>query len=110
MVILPAPELVLCTGLLLVGIGCAPIYPSIIHSTPDNFGRDASQSIMGVQMASAYVGSTFMPPIVGAVVGKFGMWLYPVILLGIAVAMLLMTEWLRRIKSREGCTVSAQMN
>ena len=97
----PAAEIVLCAGLLMIGIGCAPIYPSIIHSTPDNFGRDASQSIMGVQMASAYVGSTFTPPVVGAVVGKFGMSLYPIILLGIAVAMLLMTEWLWRIKRRE---------
>ncbi len=98
LMMVPAPEFVLCAGLLLVGFGCAPIYPSIIHSTPDNFGRDASQSIMGVQMASAYVGSTFTPPIVGAVVGRLGMWLYPVILLCIAAAMLLMTEWLWQIK------------
>lgn len=101
MMMVPAPEIILCAGLLMIGIGCAPIYPSIIHSTPDNFGRDASQSIMGVQMASAYVGSTFTPPIVGAVVGKFGMSLYPIILLGIAAAMLLMTEWLWQIKRRE---------
>lgn len=112
LMMVPAPEIVLCAGLLLIGLGCAPIYPSIIHSTPDNFGRDASQSIMGVQMASAYVGSTFTPPIVGVVVGKFGMAPYPVILLCIAGAMLLMTEWLWRIKRREngGCTVSSQTN
>ena len=92
--LIPGPDPLLCAGLLMIGFGCAPIYPSVIHSTPDNFGRDASQSIMGVQMASAYVGSTLTPPVVGGIVGKFGMQLFPIILLIVAAAMLCMTEWL----------------
>lgn len=48
-----------------IGFGCGPIYPSIIHSTPSNFGKENSGAIIGIQMASAYVGSTFMPPLFG---------------------------------------------
>ncbi len=94
LMLIPAADTVLCAGLLMIGFGCAPIYPSVIHSTPDNFGRDASQSIMGVQMASAYVGSTLTPPVVGGIVGKCGMWLFPVILLLVGFGLLFMTEWL----------------
>ena len=54
-------------GLVVMGLGCAPVYPSIIHATPDNFGAQNSQAIIGIQMASAYVGSTFMPPVFGLI-------------------------------------------
>ena len=50
---------------LVIGLGCAPIYPCIIHSTPYNFGAENSGAIIGIQMASAYVGSTFIPPLFG---------------------------------------------
>ena len=63
--LLPGPELLSLIGLVLVGVGCAPIYPSIIHSTPDHFGADKSQAIIGIQMASAYVGNLTMPPLFG---------------------------------------------
>lgn len=49
-------------GLLLMGLGCAPIYPSVIHSTPSRFGAELSQAVIGVQMAGAYIGSSLMPP------------------------------------------------
>ena len=49
-------------GLVIIGLGCAPVYPSIIHATPTNFGSSNSQAIIGVQMASAYIGTTLMPP------------------------------------------------
>ena len=52
-------------GLIIIGFGCAPVYPSIIHSTPANFGSNNSQSIIGVEMASAYIGTTFMPHYLG---------------------------------------------
>lgn len=52
-------------GFVVVGIGCAPVYPAIIHSTPFNFGTKNSQSVIGVEMAAAYVGTTFMPPLFG---------------------------------------------
>ena len=62
-------------GLIIFGIGCAPVYPSIIHSTPNNFGEENSQAIIGMQMASAYVGTTFMPPLFGVIANKIGLTL-----------------------------------
>lgn len=79
-------------GLILVGLGCAPIYPSIIHSTPDHFGADKSQAMIGVQMASAYVGTCFMPPIFGFIANHISVSLFPVYLLAILVLMIAMHE------------------
>lgn len=79
-------------GLILVGLGCAPIYPSIIHSTPEHFGADKSQAMIGVQMASAYVGTCLMPPIFGLIVNHISVSLFPVYLLAILVLMTGMHE------------------
>ncbi len=79
-------------GLVVAGLGCAPIYPSVIHSTPEHFGAENSQAIIGVQMASAYLGSTLMPPLFGIIAQYIGIKLYPVYLLFFALFMLLMTE------------------
>lgn len=94
------PKVVLPLGFLLIGLGCAPIYPSMLHSTPDNFGKDISQSIMGKQMASAYVGSTFMPPIVGFLVDNVTPKLFPIVLFCIFVLMFFMTERLYKFSSK----------
>jgi fucose permease len=83
-------------GLAAAGLGCAPVYPSIIHATPDNFGPENSQAVIGVQMASAYAGSTLMPPLFGLLAGSVGVSLYPVFLLALAVFTLVMTEALNR--------------
>ena len=80
-------------GLVMIGLGCAPIYPSIIHATPDHFGKENSQAVIGIQMASAYVGSTFMPPVFGLIAGSVSIGLYPAYLLFFAVLMLIMSEW-----------------
>ena len=85
-------------GLIVIGLGCAPIYPSIIHATPANFGRENSQAIVGVQMASAYCGSTFMPPLFGLIAGHTGLWIYPLFLSVFAVIILTETEALNRMK------------
>lgn len=69
------------TGLILVGLGCAPIYPSIIHSIPALFGAERSQAIIGVQMASAYTGSLLMPPLFGVLAEHIGVTLLPIFLL-----------------------------
>lgn len=61
--LLPLGKTVALAGLILIGLGCAPIYPSIIHSTPAHFGADKSQAIIGVQMAFAYIGTCLMPPL-----------------------------------------------
>ncbi|NMA67358.1 MAG: MFS transporter [Clostridiaceae bacterium] len=81
-------------GLVIIGLGCAPVYPSIIHSTPANFGEENSQAIIGIQMASAYTGSTFMPPLFGFIADNINIGLYPIYLLIFAVLMITMTEWL----------------
>lgn len=67
-------------GFVIIGLGCAPVYPCIIHSTPDNFGAENSQGIIGIQMASAYVGSTFMPPVFGLIANYISLKLMPVYL------------------------------
>ena len=72
------PEVVVLAGCVVMGLGCAPIYPSIIHATPYNFGSENSQAIIGVQMASAYTGSTFAPPLFGFLSTRMGLGLLPV--------------------------------
>lgn len=84
------------TGLLIIGVGAAPVYPCIVHATPDNFGKENSQSLVGMQMASAYCGSTFMPPVFGLIAQHLNIGLYPVFLAVFAVLMLVMTEKLNR--------------
>lgn len=94
--LLPLGRYVTMTALLLIGLGCAPIYPCVIHSTPDNFGEENSQAVIGVQMASAYVGIFVMPPLYGILSGLLGAWLLPVYLLVIQVGMVWMCERLNR--------------
>ena len=79
-------------GLVIIGFGAAPIYPSIIHSTPDNFGKENSGALVGIQMASAYLGSTFMPPVFGLIAEHISIGLYPLYLGIFAVMMFVMTE------------------
>lgn len=84
-------------GLVVIGFGCAPIYPSLIHSTPSNFGRENSQAIIGIQMASAYTGSTFMPPLFGLIANHISIGTYPFFLIFFASLMLLMFRQLTRV-------------
>lgn len=86
-------------GLVICGLGGAPIYPSIIHSTPSNFGKQNSQAIIGIQMASAYAGSTFMPPLFGLIAGRTTLGLYPAFLVIFGLLMLFMSERLNRAVS-----------
>ena len=83
-------------GLIMIGLGCAPIYPCIIHSTPEHFGEDKSQAIIGVQMASAYVGTCIMPPIFGLIANYISVALFPVFLLAILIVMAIMHELLKK--------------
>lgn len=84
-------------GLVGVGLGCAPIYPSIIHSTPFNFGKENSQAIIGIQMASAYIGTTFIPPLFGILVRYLNVGIYPLFLLFFAFLMFIMFEYLQQL-------------
>lgn len=94
--LLPLGESVSLAGLILIGLGCAPIYPCIIHSTPTHFGADKSQALIGVQMACAYVGTCLMPPIFGLIANHISVALLPVFLLVILVLMVVMHEGLTR--------------
>ncbi len=76
MLVFPA-KILSVIGFVIIGLGCAPIYPCIIHSTPENFGAENSQGIIGIQMASAYVGSTFMPPLFGVIASHIGLRIMP---------------------------------
>lgn len=86
-------------GLVLTGLGCAPIYPCIIHETPRNFGAENSQAVIGIQMASAYAGSTLMPPLFGLLANLATISIYPVYLSLFLVLMFVMTERLNRLIS-----------
>ncbi|MBT1182202.1 MFS transporter [Bifidobacterium sp. CP2] len=95
--LLPLPHhLGVFAGLTVVGLGCAPIYPCIIHSTPAYFGEERSQAIVGVQMAAAYVGSMLMPPLFGLIAQYLTIGLFPFFLLAFLVVMVVMHEALRR--------------
>ncbi len=86
---------------LVIGFGCAPIYPCIIHSTPANFGAENSGAIIGIQMAGAYVGSTFVPPFFGLLGNALGFSIMPVYLLCFVLLMIAMTELAFRTAEKE---------
>ena len=103
LVLAPLGQGTLFAGLITVGLGCAPIYPSIIHETPVNFGRDVSMSMTGLQMATAYVGSCLMPPLFGLLAQYVTPTLYPWFLAVILALMFAMAESLhRRTAHRRG--------
>lgn len=98
--LLPLGETMSLIGFVVIGLGCAPIYPCIIHSTPEHFGADKSQAIIGIQMASAYVGSCLMPPVFGLIANYITVSLLPFFLLVILALMILMHErLLQKIRS-----------
>ena len=83
-------------GLVLLGLGCAPVYPCLIHATPFHFGPEHSQAVIGVQMASAYVGTCLMPPLFGLLAGRLSTAVLPVYLLILLALMALSHETLER--------------
>ena len=100
LMILPFTHNISLIGLVIIGLGCAPIYPCIIHSIPSNFGADKSQSIIGVQMASAYIGNLLMPPLFGIIANHISPVLFPVYLLLILIVMVIMHIKLNKNISR----------
>ena len=97
--LLPVGKTVSLIGFILIGLGCAPIYPCIIHSTPENFGEDRSQALIGVQMASAYIGIFLMPPLFGLIANHINVALLPEYILIILILMACMHErMLRKVK------------
>lgn len=96
LIFLPFPILSLA-GLMIIGLGCAPIYPTLLHETPRRFGAQNSASLMGLQMAVAYCGLTLMPPLLGLIVDRFGLQLYPLGLLLLALTLTFSTERLNKV-------------
>lgn len=92
--LLPFGQSLSLAGLILIGLGCAPVYPCVIHSTPAHFGADKSQAIIGIQMACAYVGTCLMPPVFGLIANHITVALLPVYLFIILVLMVIMHELL----------------
>ena len=95
--IIPMSNNLQLLGLILIGLGCAPIYPAMLHETPNRFGEELSQGIMGIQMATAYVGSTFMPPLFGMISKFSGFGILPYFLLILIIAMLASSEIVSKI-------------
>ncbi|NLN04699.1 MAG: MFS transporter [Clostridiaceae bacterium] len=99
LIALPFSSVFSLSGLVIAGLGCAPIYPAVIHSTPSNFGKENSQAIIGIQMACSYMGSTLMPPLFGVIADYVNIGFYPYFLAFFAVLMLVMTEKLNKAVS-----------
>lgn len=99
LVLLPLPITAAMVGLLVAGFGCAPIYPSMLHETPNTFGKEYSQAIMGIQMACAYVGTTFMPPLFGLLGAAAGYGLFPFFLAVLLAVMAAMVGMVYRRKA-----------
>ena len=96
LILLAFGNALLPVGLVVAGLGCAPIYPSIIHETPSNFGKNLSMSMTGLQMAAAYTGSTLLSPLFGVLAQNITMKLYPFVLLLMLVLMTVFSEQLHR--------------
>lgn len=98
LLLLPGANALCFAGLILIGLGCAPVYPCLLHQTPINFGVENSQTIMGLQMACAYTGSTLMPPLFGVIAQQASIGWYPVYLLVFVAGMALLSERVNRVK------------
>lgn len=84
-------------GIVLIGLGCAPIFPCMLHETPYRFGKEWSQKIMGLQMATGYTASTLVPPLIGLIASQAGFGFMPVFLLAAGALMLLVSERVNRV-------------
>ena len=99
--VVPLPPAVSGIGLLFAGLGMGPLYPNFVYLTPRNFGRDVSQSIMGSQSASAYLGLIAVPPLFGLLVNNFGVGLYPPFLAVVyAIQLAAVLLFIRHLKKR----------
>ncbi|MCM3781368.1 MFS transporter [Neobacillus mesonae] len=104
LLLLPLPNAFLFVGLILIGLGFAPIYPGFIHETPTRFGKENAAKLIGYQMAVAYTGTTFLPPLFGLTASAFGIGLFPVVVLLFTVLMLISSERVNKVignKSQE---------
>ncbi len=92
LMLLPLPNIASMIGLILIGVGFAPVYPGLIHETPHRFGKVNSAQLIGYQMAVAYTGTTFLPPLFGVLASQWSIHLFPIVVLIFIVGMLLSSE------------------
>ncbi|EHS56727.1 MFS transporter [Paenibacillus kribbensis] len=95
--LLPLPGALSLVGFILIGLGLAPIYPGLLHETPTRFGRENSARLMGYQMAVAYTGTTFLPPLFGIIATQTSINLFPFVVLVFLIFMLMSAEGVNRI-------------
>ena len=100
--LLPLGAVAAAIGLFLVGLGNGPVFPNMTHLAPLNFGRDVSQSVIGSQMAAAYVGIMALPPLFGLLTQFIGAWIMPFYLLVLFAAMIYATQRLILMMKKEG--------
>ncbi|WP_409300388.1 MFS transporter [Peribacillus sp. SCS-155] len=98
---LPLPPTFSLIGFIMVGFGLAPIFPSMLHDTPTRFGKKHSQTIMGYQMAVAYTGSTFMPPLLGFIASQTTIAIFPFCIVVFVAVMFLSSEKLNSLLKKE---------
>jgi fucose permease len=89
---LPLPQPLALTGLLLIGLGCSPVFPNMLQLTPQRFGAENSQKIIGFQMAGAYTGSAVLPPLTGFILANTTMTIMPLFIILDGLGMLILTE------------------
>ncbi|WNS45266.1 MFS transporter [Paenibacillus sp. MMS20-IR301] len=97
LILLPLPDYFALAGLILIGIGLAPIYPGLLHETPARFGAGNSSRLMGYQMAVAYTGSTLLPPLFGLIATRTSVAIFPVAVILFLVFMFLSAESVNRV-------------
>ncbi|SEM03691.1 Fucose permease [Paenibacillus sp. cl141a] len=102
LLLLPLHPYLSLIGLIVIGLGLAPIFPCMLHETPARFGRAQSSRIMGYQMAVAYTGTTILPPLFGIVAAQISIGLFPVVILLFALIMMLSSEKVNRILYKSG--------
>ena len=92
MLAIPLHSTLCLIAFVIIGLGCAPIYPCIIHMTPNVFGKDKSQAMIGIQMAFAYVGFLLMPPLFGVIAEYISVGLLPLYLLILFIPLIITHE------------------
>ena len=95
-------------GLFMIGLGCAPIFPSMLHETPANFGSEYSQAMIGIQMGTAYIGTSVMPVLFGWISSFAGFKMFPVFIGILLLVKIIMTEILnKKVDKRKAQAASA---
>jgi fucose permease len=100
LMLLPLPHWIIPMALILIGLGFAPIFPSLIHETPERFGKDLSQDIIGYQIAAAYLGGATLPPLFGVVAKHTSMALFPPFILLCLIFILISTTKLNHTQRK----------